>query len=74
MNVTLEETTHLNREELSIAEIIADTIRTRCTTLDQAIEWTACLSGWFVYRGGSHIAVHLKSGDDRRIMCILANQ
>jgi len=25
---------------------------------------------WFVYRGGSHVALHQKSGDDRRMLLV----
>ncbi|NBZ96737.1 MAG: hypothetical protein EBR40_09995 [Proteobacteria bacterium] len=58
INAQVENPENLTRDELTCVKIIESTINSRCETLEKAREWVACLSGWFVYRGGSHIAVH----------------
>jgi hypothetical protein len=30
----------------------------------------ALFRGWFVYRGGSHVALHRTAGDDRRVLLV----
>jgi len=32
------------------------------------------LPGWFVYRGGSHVAVHLDKGSDQRVLMIVEDK
>lgn len=77
MKATIETTKHLNRDQLTAIEIIAKTINSpaHCANWQQAKEWCQCLqtgsSGWFVYHGGNHIAIHLHAGvDSPRVLMI----
>ena len=70
IDAQLEQTEHLTKDEFTAVAIIAATINTRCDTLDKAMEWCSNLCGWFVYRGGHHIAVHLQPNDPRRILLV----
>lgn len=72
MNVILETTDHLTRDEMTAVQIIADTIKSRSTTLEDASNWLRNFPAWFIYRGGSHVALHKASGDPRRIMLVTA--
>jgi len=72
VTATLETVEHLTRDELTAVRIVADTINSpyKCRTLDESYGWARLLSGWFVYRGGHHIAVHRSSGDPRRVLLV----
>lgn len=72
MNAQIETTIMLTKDEQTCAEIIRDTINNpdKCRTLTEAWEWCTCLKGWFIYRGGSHVAVHRTADDGRRVLFV----
>jgi hypothetical protein len=71
-NATVENTAGLSHDEVVAVTIMADTINNpdKCRSLDDAAQWLKCLAGWFVYRGGSHVALHKASGEARRILFV----
>jgi hypothetical protein len=75
MKLTLEETHHLTREqcldlcyaiEAVYPAIVAGTFEEVATELEGR------LCDWFVYRGGSHVAIHLTKNDWRRCALLTA--
>ena len=70
MKITLEQTAHLPADEAAIARCMASF----SGTLDEFYVQACAALGqsWFVYRGGSHVAIHRTSGDDRRVIIATA--
>jgi hypothetical protein len=71
MKIKIEEVAHLSPDQLAIVELVS---YSWAKTLEEFYNETrAQLSNsWFVYRGSNHVALHLKSGDDRR--CLIATE
>jgi hypothetical protein len=64
----IEITRHLTKDEQSVIQTIAATC---FASLDKAeAEIKAWLPEFYIYRGGHHIAVHTRNGDERRVMLI----
>lgn len=72
MKATIEETNHLTRDELTAVKTMRSAIENQCRNFDDVKGWLLCLTGWFIYSGGNHIALHKKSGDTRRVMIVTA--
>lgn len=71
LTATLEQTAHLSSDDNLVANAARHFTRTQCRTLDEAEEkLKEFFHGWFVYRGGNHVAMHRTSGDDRRILFV----
>lgn len=68
MNATIEHTEHLTDGERIAVRVLAKTVAQQCTTLSQARPWLACLSGWFIYDSGTHLALHKASGTARVLL------
>ena len=68
MKITLENTSHLTSEEAIIARCLASHDKTE--TLTQFSEFMRVALGgeWFVYCGGSHVALHRRKSDSTRIL------
>ena len=71
MKIKIEEVAHLSPAQLAIVQVVS---YSWAKTLEEFYNETrAQLSAnWYVYRGGSHVALHLKSGDDHR--CLIATE
>lgn len=71
MKIKIEEVAHLSPAQLAIVQVIS---YSWAKTLEDFYNETRAQlnNSWFVYRGGSHVALHLKSGDDRR--CLIATE
>jgi len=70
MKIKIEEVAHLSPAQLAIVELVS---YSWAKTLEEFYNETRAQlsnSSWFVYRGSNHVALHLKSGDDRR--CLIA--
>lgn len=72
LTVRLEETAHLNADDAIVARLMSRFVASeKLTTLDEVEKkFRFYFSGFFIYRGGSHIAVHRVSGDSRRVLFI----
>ena len=70
MKIKIEEIAHLSRNELNA---LADVSASSAETLEQFYNEAKARLGnvWFIYRGGSHVALHRESGDSRR--CLIAS-
>ena len=68
MKITLENTNHLTSEEATIARCLASHDKTE--TIRQFSEFMRVALGgeWFVYDGGSHVALHRRKNDWNRIL------
>lgn len=68
INITIENIDHLNADDATVVRCIAST--GWFNSLDQfAAECRGWLGrDWLVYQGGSHVAIHRTSGDDRRVL------
>lgn len=71
MKATIENISHLTRDEQTAVKCVASAINTARVSADMndALTW-ANLLPFFIYQGGNHIAVHQKSGDSRRILFV----
>jgi hypothetical protein len=71
MKIKIEDVAHLSPDELAIVQVVS---YSWAKTLKEFYNETRAQlsSSWYVYRGGSHVALHLKSGDDRR--CLIATE
>ena len=70
LTATLEATNHLSGDD-QIAARCGRQLASEQKTLDDAERYLrAVFFGWFVYRGGNHIALHRKAGDDRRVLIV----
>ena len=66
----LQEIEHLDNDQ-GICARAAKRLAEDTFTLDVAeARLRLYFPGWFVYRGGHHIAMHLKSGDPRRVLFV----
>ena len=71
MKITCEKTDHLCDMTLVVLCRALGHLRTNDLSMDEAFHYLRQeLPAWFVYRGGSHIAIHSKPGDCRRIVII----
>lgn len=71
LDVKMEQTAHLNADERGIVGTAIDMVRTDAKNLPDAERLLRHYApDWFVYRGGAHVALHLKSGDFRRILLV----
>ena len=69
MNIQIENTEHLTADEQILVRHIArqsDFFK----SLDHAQAEVQGWTGWTLYRGGNHIALHRVAGDDKRILII----
>jgi hypothetical protein len=68
MKITIENTSHLTSDEQTMIRCIAQS--GFYSDLEHFAKECCALLGreWLVYRGGSHVAIHRTSGDDRRIL------
>jgi hypothetical protein len=71
MKIKIENLGHLTKKEVSLVSLIASSF---AKNLEQFYNETKAQVGedWFVYRGGSHVALHRESGDSRR--CLIATE
>jgi hypothetical protein len=72
MQATLEQIQHLPAGEQDLARFLADRLNTLPhPTLEAAAYTLQCFaSSWFVYCGGSHVALHRAAGDERRVLIV----
>ena len=70
MNSTVETNYHLTHDEMAAVCAAASGCRAS-ETLDEAeANLRSLFRGWFVYRGGSHVALHRTADDDRRVLVV----
>lgn len=70
IKVKIENTDHLTRNDRIYVEMIASSIESHARSLAGAKEWLKELRGFFIYEGGSHIALHLHDLDPKRILLV----
>lgn len=71
MNAQIENTAHLNSDDVFVARAARNIAQHQCKSLDDAEKQLRFyFKGWFIYRGGNHIAMHRASGDDRRVLFV----
>ena len=73
MKTTIEYTTNLTDDEKAAVNAAATGCRA-CETLDEAeANLRALFDGWFVYRGGNHIALHRDAQTEERALLVSAS-
>ena len=70
MHIKIENTSHLTADEQAAMRLVAKQ-ETFFRSLDHAqVELTGWFGGWFVYRGGGHVALHRVEGDNLRVATV----
>lgn len=76
MKIKVETTNHLSTEEIALLSQACEAIANiDCADALQTVadELRVRLADWFVYRGGSHIAIHRRDNDWRRCAMVMEN-
>jgi len=71
ISAKVEQIDHLDADNQVVVRLLANLIRAELTNdLDRVVKLLRFYGNkdWFIYRGGNHVALHLKSGDDRRML------
>jgi hypothetical protein len=67
----IREIAHTEHLTAAQAEAVRTAAAANFETLDEAAETLrSTFPSWFIYRGGNHVALHLASGDSRRVLVI----